>query len=112
MSDDYSLVTGGVIKNRATFIAEDVQDSDWQAYLSWVDAGGVPTPLGVWDNEQWNVIRSKRDKLLKESDWKILPDSPLTEQERLDWETYRQDLRDIPQDYTDPFNVTWPTEPE
>jgi len=109
MSDDYNIVSSGVIKNRSTFIAEDEQDQDWQAYLSWVTSGGVPTPSGVWEEEQWAVIRSKRDRLLNESDWRVMPDSPLSSGDLSAWETYRQELRDIPQEQSDPFSVTWPT---
>ena len=27
------------------------------------------------------------------------------------WRDYRQQLRQIPQTQTDPYNITWPTEP-
>lgn len=40
-------------------------------------------------------IRRRRNTLLKDSDWTQLPDSPLTEQQKLAWQQYRQQLRDI-----------------
>jgi len=54
-------------------------------------------------------IRSKRDSLLKESDWTQIPDAPV---DQTAWATYRQELRDIPQQEGFPENVTWPTKPE
>tara|TARA_B110000858_G_scaffold194058_1_gene247747 strand:- start:882 stop:1226 length:345 start_codon:yes stop_codon:yes gene_type:complete len=53
-------------------------------------------------------IRNKRDRLLDESDWTQVPDSPANTSE---WATYRQALRDIT-DGIDLQNVTWPTPPE
>lgn len=37
----------------------------------------------------------KRNRLLAESDWRILPDSPLSQSERRLWSFYRQQLRDM-----------------
>tara|TARA_R110002074_G_scaffold45379_1_gene117495 strand:+ start:315 stop:689 length:375 start_codon:yes stop_codon:yes gene_type:complete len=53
-------------------------------------------------------VRSERTRLLKESDWTQVPDSPANTSE---WATYRQALRDIT-DGIDLQNVTWPTPPE
>ena len=41
-------------------------------------------------------LRSKRDKLLAESDWAAMPDSPLSESKKAEWITYRKGLRDLP----------------
>jgi len=54
--------------------------------------------------------RIKRDNLLKFSDHKVLPDYPTSKLE--EWKTYRQALRDLPANTSDPLNVTWPTPPE
>ena len=56
----------------------------------------------------WQVIRSKRDRLLKESDWTVLADTPAS---TAAWKTYRQALRDLPASTSDPLNVVWPTPP-
>jgi hypothetical protein len=55
--------------------------------------------------------RSERDFLLKKTDWTQLPDSPLTDAQKAEWSTYRQSLRDVPQQSGFPVNVVWPTEP-
>lgn len=56
-------------------------------------------------------VRSKRDTLLQESDWTQMIDSPLSEDEKKAWQTYRQALRDIPQQEGFPEQVEWPTPP-
>ena len=58
-------------------------------------------------NQQWSSIRLQRDNLLKDTDWRAMSDRTLTDA----WRNYRQQLRQIPQTQTDPYNITWPTEP-
>jgi len=53
-------------------------------------------------------VRTKRDKLLAESDWTQVADAPV---DKAAWATYRQSLRDIPQQAGFPTNVVWPVEP-
>lgn len=56
-------------------------------------------------------IKMSRNILLAECDFTVLPDSPFTDQEREEWKTYRQQLRDL--DYTtDPKSVKWPKKPQ
>ena len=57
--------------------------------------------------EQWAEIRTVRDQLLSETDWRASSDLTLPDV----WKTYRQALRDIPSTQSDPFNITWPTKP-
>jgi len=59
--------------------------------------------------EREKAVRAKRDRLLKASDWTQVADAPV---DQAAWATYRQDLRDIPQQAGFPDDVTWPTEPE
>ena len=66
-----------------------------------------------------NVVRIDRDKLLAESDWTVMPDSPLSTSKQNEWKTYRQSLRDIPQGSVPTIDeqqnivrgLTWPTKP-
>lgn len=58
------------------------------------------------NNNLWIGIRSVRDELLAECDWRACSDRTMSE----DWKTYRQALRDITTQ-SDPFNITWPTKP-
>ena len=56
----------------------------------------------------WSMLRSTRDKLLADCDWTVLSDTPTS---TAAWKTYRQELRDLPANTTDPFNPVWPTPP-
>lgn len=53
--------------------------------------------------------RIRRDALLAASDWTQLPDVPAAT--RAAWATYRQALRDVPQQRRYPQHVTWPVGP-
>lgn len=57
-------------------------------------------------------VRKERDELLKGSDWTQFNDSPLVEEEKTAWATYRQLLRDISSQSDFPIEITWPTKPE
>ena len=53
-------------------------------------------------------IRDQRDALLTASDWTQASDAPV---DRSAWATYRQALRDVPDQAGFPDNVTWPQRP-
>ena len=57
------------------------------------------------------IVRGGRDELLKSSDWTQAVDSPLSDAKKAEWATYRQQLRDLPANTSDPANPTWPTPP-
>ena len=57
---------------------------------------------------QWESVRAIRNTKLENCDWTQLPDAPV---DAAAWAAYRQELRDITTQ-TDPFNITWPQEPE
>ena len=46
----------------------------------------------------WTKVALIRNFLLMDSDWTQLGDAPLTAEQKTLWQTYRQKLRDIPQD--------------
>ena len=62
-------------------------------------------------DQAWIDLKDQRNVLLSASDWTQSPDSPLTDAKKQEWATYRQSLRDLPSDTTDPANPTWPTKP-
>ena len=51
-------------------------------------------------------VRAQRDQLLSQSDWTQVADSPV---DKAAWATYRQALRDVPEQPGFPWNVVWPT---
>ena len=71
-----------------------------------------------WDLNTWKdqrsieditiEVRTKRDELLKASDWTQMPDVVLNT--KTEWANYRQALRDI-MSQPDITNITWPIAP-
>lgn len=54
----------------------------------------------------WEQVRTKRNQLLAESDWRGMSDLTMSDA----WKTYRQALRDVG-GQADPSNITWPEAP-
>ena len=68
----------------------------------------VPSPF----EKAMKNLRFKRNNLLIESDWTVLPDSPIAD--KTAWQTYRTKLRDITENLTtveDVETVVFPTKP-
>ena len=59
---------------------------------------------------KFDDVRAKRDQLLKDSDYTQMTDSthPGTKDA---WVTYRQNLRDITKDVSDPDTIEFPSQP-
>jgi hypothetical protein len=57
----------------------------------------TPIEYGVTPERAMRQIRAN---LLAASDWTQMPDSPLTDEQRAAWATYRQALRDAPANWT------------
>ena len=56
----------------------------------------------------WERLRLRRDQLLAQSDFRMIPDAPW---DTAPWEAYRQALRDLPENTTDPREAAWPEPP-
>lgn len=88
---------------------------------------GVPQKIkGVW-TQVWNIsnvdadtlaertegrakqVRDERNYKIAACDWTQLEDAPV---DKTAWATYRQALRDVPEQAGFPWGVTWPTKPE
>jgi hypothetical protein len=76
----------------------------------WIVLDKYPLPVLLSNAEVVHNIRSKRNKLLADSDWIVIK-SLETNTDYTDWKVYRQALRDITSQATFP-NVVWPTKPE
>lgn len=76
---------------------------------------GFHTHLPLTSDEELEIefikLRNQRDYLLKQSDWTQMPDSPLTEEKKQEWQVYRQALRDLPAT-VDINNIEFPIKPE
>lgn len=63
-------------------------------------------------------LRRIRNAFLRECDWTQFADSPLTAEQKTEWATYRQVLRDLPASSTPSFDESgnlrgfqWPEKP-
>ena len=59
----------------------------------------------------WTALRTERNRRLAASDWTQLVDSHLSQEKKDAWAAYRQELRDLPDEVTDPTQVEWPLDP-
>ena len=65
------------------------------------------------DAQPWKELREERNKRIARTDYLAIPDYPhATEEVKQAWLDYRQALRDLPANTTDPENPVWPTPPE
>lgn len=79
---------------------------NWQNFIAdFEDPNEVPA--------EWLIerIRKWRNKELRESDHRILEDTPLNASGKLAWRNYRKDLRDLPQQNADPRLWVFPEPP-
>lgn len=83
-------------------------NSDHPPFQEWLAAGNTPLPADTVD--PWIAVREKRDQLIRDSDWTMIPGATV---DQAAWSAYRQVLRDLPQTYaaSGPESVVWPTEP-
>ena len=59
--------------------------------------------------DKWSEVRRDRDRRLSETDFWALGDAPSSISNNQ--QIYRQKLRDVPKDNSDPDNISWPTKP-
>ena len=61
--------------------------------------------------DYWEELRFLRNQKLTQSDWTQVSDAPFTEEQKVSWQSYRQALRDLPENTEDPKNPVWPVAP-
>ena len=65
------------------------------------------------DAQPWKELRTERNKRIAQTDYLAIPDYPhATEEVKQAWLDYRQALRDLPSNTTDPENPVWPEAPK
>lgn len=57
-------------------------------------------------------VRSQRDAMIAETDYLMISDYPISDEDKALVETYRQALRDIPEQEGFPSEVQWPVAPQ
>jgi hypothetical protein len=60
----------------------------------------------------FDVARRRRNEALSESDWTQLPNSPLSDEKKAQWEAYREALRNYPTLLESDINAEFPAEPQ
>lgn len=70
-------------------------------------------PLGEMktDEDYASEARKKRNALIAETDYLVMPDYPLDEDRKAAVLAYRQALRDVPEQAGFPRQIDWPTKP-
>ena len=107
---EYSTSTAAKINEVGLVGRQGILEGDYQPNAYKIVDGEAVTRT---DNAL-EILRSKRDELLSESDWTQVADSPLSDSKKAEWATYRQTLRDFPatnSDATDFDALVWPTPP-
>lgn len=111
------LSSGVTRTDSSTFTASQISSAGYTA-VSEPPAQGEFQHL-IWTGTDWSLVdytndeiaeihRQERDRLLEETDVYALSDVTMTTK----MSTYRQALRDVPQQTGFPTTVIWPTHPE
>ena len=81
-------------------------DGDWVYTVEVVPL--TPEDIAARNEAQEASVRAQRNQLLLACDWTQLSDAPV---DPLPWQTYRQALRDVPDQAGFPHTITWPQSP-
>lgn len=86
-----------------SWLGEDFNDQGWFVVGEEPPAPAQSTPAELaWE---------KAKRLLRESDWSMLPDVPMNKTQKASWAAYRRELREIRLHSEFP-NMNWPVAPE
>lgn len=122
-SDEYLAVNGfyGLIRKPPPDIDLRVERVEMQAPKDWTRNDDDHTITQGWRivrlspaeqaevaAQQWELLRIERNRRLQETDYTQLSDYT---NQREEWASYRQALRDLPDVTSDPFNPSWPVAP-
>ena len=78
--------------------------------VTWAEISAKKTELE--NDEPLKLLRIHRNVKLAETDWVVTMHKELGTNIPAAWKTYRQELRDITETYSDLDSVVWPTKPE
>ena len=82
-------------------------DGAWRR--TWVKRQARQDELDARRQAKAQEVRARRDRLLADSDWTQLLDTPQATQAA--WATYRQAVRDVTKQPSFPFGIEWPVKP-
>ncbi len=84
-------------------VVEDYTDAEWDQAKA-----DVQDIIDSYDVDLFARIREYRNKLLNDSDWALVSDTPLTESELTDLKAWRTSLRDLPESQENPDDIVIP----
>lgn len=92
-----------------------IEDPTLERYedIQWLDKNAsLPTYEEFEKEYQFETLRNIRNRFLRDSDKYVIPDWPHPNNDvKQAWIDYRQGLRDLPSNTTDPDNAPWPIIP-
>ena len=94
--------------NQSGHIVSDLEGTHY--HLKWDGTKIVKDDAALTEYqtaEKWNNVRADRNRRLAETDYLALKDNTLSTAMK----EYRNKLRSVPQDNSDPDNITWPVKP-
>ena len=103
-------------------------DTEPEFYTRWVHtpadspdnvgdkSGGIGSIAIVLTDDEYDTVlansaRQKRDRLIAATDYLVTPDYPIESDRLAKVKTYRQALRDVPEQSGFPRTITWPEKP-
>lgn len=110
------VVKDNVVTN--TILVENLDGSDnlidgSTGGIGWIYDGKNLTAPSEDSSGKENSLRKQRNALLAASDWTQGNDSPLSNDKKIEWATYRTALRNLPtsEGWPNLEDADWPTKP-
>jgi len=96
-------------------IDEELYPAEWRVNLDTMQLEPRTKSHEELDTENMVTLRGLRNQKLAACDWRVMPDSPISDEQRALWVAYRTALRELPQTIERPLlsleEVPWPEEP-
>ena len=97
------------------YLEEDINTIEWLNGTTPIPVADIQAQLPIVEFDMaMEDLRSKRNKLLADTDYTVLQDSTYTDEQVAEWVIYRQELRDLTNGLTtveQVDDVIWPTKP-
>ena len=110
--ESVKLTEGGFLVNGTMSVPNAEGNRHFAMVQAWIDEGNTPesqfTEQEIYAQLEAEV-KSKRDSLLAETDFVLMPDYPLNDKTL--WQEYRQHLRDVTEQADYPNTIEWPIKP-
>lgn len=71
----------------------------------------IPRDTPLVAKPMLHELRNKRDEMLENFRWTIMPDSPLSESNKAEWLLWLKSLQNLLRNATEETEVVWPTKP-